>query len=166
MGLRPGDIVTSFQRFILSLYQQDAIWLQRIMPEMAGVIQTVAWDEDRKQPIAFSDGTYGVGLQIVDGRGITHNGYLAPQSIPCGVADRARLIQITDRGMVPYEGPAVRYQPPVVLNKLDVLVLQDGRRFVIGDRLRPFQMYGQTTESIAKLEYREPGDIVYQIPTT
>jgi hypothetical protein len=160
-----ATVISSFQRYIIQQYGQIAIWLQRITPEMAGVQYAASWDGDRQQVTAFSDGTYGVGLKIVQ-NGVTRYGYLAPVSVSVGLMDRARVLQLTEMGLVPYEGPAVRYQAPTTLSKGDVLVLADGRRFVIADRLRPYQVYGTTTEFIDKLEYREPGNIVYSIPTT
>jgi hypothetical protein len=144
--------------FALPMFGQKAVLLVRINSDMAGATPTSAWDPHRAVTMSFGDGSYGVGWQL-NGR----LGYLAPQYLVCGKNDNYKQEEVTDSGLILYQGPMVLYQPPPILRKGDVLVFSDGR-YVVGDQVTPAQVMGQTIISGAKLEARSPDDIIYTIP--
>jgi hypothetical protein len=63
-------------------------------------------------------------------------------------------------------GPAILWQAPPDLTKGDLIVGPDGTRYVVGDRLKPFQVKGSTVVNRSMLERRETDDITYQVPTS
>jgi hypothetical protein len=71
----------------------------------------------------------------------------------------------TEAGIVEYTGATVLYQEPPALRKGDVLVLLDnGRRFVVGDSVETRQTLGQDVLLTALLEERATSDPIYSIP--
>jgi hypothetical protein len=144
--------------WVLPEFGQQAFWLQRINSTMDGATPTPAWDAKRSIVTSFQDGSFGVGWKLG-----TRMGYLLPQTISCARNDNYKQEEVTDAGLIVYQGPALLFMPDIPLQKFDVLVFWD-KRYVVGDALTPAQVMGQNVIIGAKLEEHSLDSIIYSIP--
>jgi|GEM_PF-3739591 len=153
--------------WVLRGYNEQCLQLPAINQFTPGATHTPSWDPIRKQVTGLSDGSFGVGWQAPDpATSLTRLGYMAPQTLLCGINDKPTSSELKDYGAINYEGPVLIYQPPYSLKKFDVIIRPDGSRCVVADHLAPAQVWGETIVWTVALEARKPGDIIYSIPTT
>lgn len=165
-----GAFAAFNRSYVLRQYQQSpATWLERITEQTPGAVATPARDPLRRQVVAQSDGTFGVGWSAPDPyTGATRMGYIPHPYVTVGVNKAHQVEQMTVDGRLDYEQwPLLLYTPDLTIAKGDVLALPDGTRYVVADEVGPpAQVYGAPTLKRARLEPRQSGDLIYSIPLT
>lgn len=157
----------SYALAVVEQYKHTAFWLQRITDQMPGAAPARGYDTTLGQQLTAAGGVYAQGRQMTDPRtGALREGYLSPRTVQVGIRENVHLEQETADGYQVYDGPMVVYVPPLLLAKGDALILDDGRRMVVGDSVDQDQVFGVDIMRSAKLEERAYNDPIYQLPTT
>lgn len=150
--------------YVLSQYNSQVKWGQRITPQTAGATPTPTWDPLNYQARSFSDGSFGVGWQLGTALGYIPKGY-----VRIGIQDTKISEEQDEAGIINYESPiALVADKSILLTKGDILARDWGTpqevRYVVKDSISPAQIYGQTVFYMYYLDRRELADIIYTVP--
>lgn len=144
---------------------QTAWWMQVINSFTPGAVPDSDFDPNLLQTVDENGPSHGTGYMLTE-NGITYHGYLPAKQIQVAVNEYAALTVQDEYGLVSYEHPVVLVELPQLLNKGDLIILQDGRRLVVADIYHRVQRFMVTLVVIYSTELRRPSSRVYEIPLT
>jgi len=140
----------SYALAVVQQYKHTALWFRLISEDTVGNVNTGLFDPLRAQitrPSTAQPATYA-----------------QPRTVLIGIKDTARTEEEDADGYETYEAATALYVPPLVLTKGDVLVLDDGRRYVVKDTTSAREIFGQVVLSQATLDARALNDPIYSLP--